>query len=239
MRPSTTTTILAACLFAAPVLAAAQQGRGTDRLTDMDRNHDGVVTRQEWTGTAEAFRDRDWNDDDVLSGNELRPGARRGQARRAREAARQDEANRFDDWTVAGFDRLDRNGDGRLSAREWTYQRDTFDEADRNRDGVVTRGEFLNENARAQRRRGPAASTDSRNERRDTRAYDAGWDRGRTEGLQAGREDRERHQGWDLEGQRELESADSGYQPSLGVRADYQAGYRDGFRTAYPEGYGR
>ena len=47
-------------------------------------------------------------------------------------------------------------------------------------------------------------------------AYRAGYERGRQEGIQAGREDKPR--GWDLEGQRELETADAGYQPDMGDR---------------------
>ena len=46
-----------------------------------------------------------------------------------------------------------------------------------------------------------------------------------------------RNQGWDLEGQRELETADSGYQPGLGPKVEYQAGYREAFRRAYREGW--
>ena len=53
----------------------------------------------------------------------------------------------------------------------------------------------------------------------------------------AGREDFVRNQGWDLEGQRELEQADSGYTPQVGTLSDYQAGYREGFRNAYREGF--
>ena len=44
---------------------------------------------------------------------------------------------------------------------------------------------------------------------------------------------------WDLEGQRELETADSGYQASMGPKDQYQAGYREGFRRAYREGWDR
>ena len=57
----------------------------------------------------------------------------------------------------------------------------------------------------------------------------------RQEGIQAGKEDKPR--GWDLEGQRELETADSGYQASMGDRAEYQAAYRLGFRRGYREGF--
>jgi hypothetical protein len=64
-----------------------------------------------------------------------------------------------------------------------------------------------------------------------------GYDRGIKEGMAAGREDFNRNQGWDLEGQRELQSADSGYNSSMGPRTDYQAGYREGFRNAYRAGF--
>ena len=70
---------------------------------------------------------------------------------------------------------------------------------------------------------------------RQSAAYRAGYDRGHQEGVQAGREDKPRH--WDLEGQRELETADSGYQPNIGSREEYQAGYRAGFRIGYREGF--
>lgn len=239
MSVSRTTCLLAACLLAGPAADAAQQRRSTDRLDAMDRNRDGVVTRQEWTGTAEAFEDRDWNEDGVLSGTELRPGARRGQSRRSRETARGPAQDGFDDWTQEGFRQLDRNGDGRISASEWTWEREAFARADHNGDGVVTWSEFLNEDTRAQRRRGAAASTDASRNGRAARAYDAGYERGWTEGVQAGREDRERNQGWDLEGQRELETADSGYTSALGARPDYQAGYRDAFRAGYRDGFER
>ena len=43
---------------------------------------------------------------------------------------------------------------------------------------------------------------------------------------------------WDLEGQRELEQADAGYETRLGRREDYQAGFRAGFRRGYTEGFG-
>ena len=71
-----------------------------------------------------------------------------------------------------------------------------------------------------------------------TEAWTQGHTRGLTEGRQAGKEDRSRNT-WDLEGQRELETADSGYEPRFGVKTDYQAGYREGFRLGYGEGYGR
>jgi hypothetical protein len=69
-------------------------------------------------------------------------------------------------------------------------------------------------------------------------AYRAGFNRGRQDGQQAGRDERVASRPWDLEGQRELEAADAGYQPAVGDRASYQSGYRDGFRRGYREGFG-
>jgi hypothetical protein len=216
-----TTALTVASLLASPLVASAQQGRATNRIAAMDRNGDGRVTRQEWTGTREAFDERDWNQDGVLSGTELRPGARRGQARRADGNDDRDQRQDRDDKAAQSFSGLDVNRDGHIALNEWREPRARFTQLDRNHDGILSRAEF--NGAPSQR----------------SRAYDAGYERGRTEGLQAGREDRERRQGWDLEGQRELEAADSGYTPAVGARADYQSGYREAFRDAYREGYGR
>ena len=41
-------------------------------VRDMDRDRDGVVTRAEWRGSAQAFRNQDTNSDGVLSGAEVR-----------------------------------------------------------------------------------------------------------------------------------------------------------------------
>jgi len=53
---------------AAPAPAVPPPGR----VRDMDTDRDGVVTRAEWRGSAEAFRNRDTNGDGVLSGTEVR-----------------------------------------------------------------------------------------------------------------------------------------------------------------------
>lgn len=215
---------VAIALTAVSVQASAAQDRGAMRFRGMDRNNDGVITRAEWRGNDRSFRVHDWNGDGVLSGDEVGPGARRG----ARQSDDWDAASalreyEFDDWTERGFNSVDRNRDNRITADEWHFNRDGFRRADHNGDGIISRREFLNEPAP-----GPARSL----------AYRAGYERGLTEGRAAGREDRERNQGWDLEGQRELEQADSGYDTRFGPRADYQAGYREGFRLGYPEGFG-
>src|SRR5262245_52077896 len=45
------------------------------RVSEMDTDRDGVVTRAEWRGSEEAFRRHDKNDDGVLSGREVRDDA--------------------------------------------------------------------------------------------------------------------------------------------------------------------
>lgn len=286
--------------------ARGRVGRENMRFAEMDANRDGVITRNEWRGSAQAFRSYDWNGDGVLAGEEVRGGGD------------------FDDWTTRGFNNLDTNRDGRLTANEWYFDRAEFTRADRNRDGVISRSEFLNNSnvdydredsyrsddfaaldwnrdGRISRGEwtGGMAEFDSRDTNRDnflsprelrsvdtftqldrnrdrvlmrdewradlgnfneydrnndrritpdefrgqatgprrTRAFSAGYERGQAEGRQAGREDRATRHGWDLEGQQELERADSGYNSTIGSRTEYQAGYREGFRQAYGDGY--
>lgn len=147
MRPQAfcAAVLVFALSMAAPTVARAQdddswrqrQDRGSrDRETmlfrDMDTDHDGVITRSEWRGSDASFRAHDWNGDNVLSGEELQPGA----SRRTN--------NGVNDWTRAEFSRLDVNGDGRVTEDEWRYDLNSFRRADRNGDDVLSRTEFLN-----------------------------------------------------------------------------------------------
>jgi hypothetical protein len=124
-----------------------------------------------------------------------------------------------DRWERQAFNALDTNHDGRITRTEWL---DVFDDHDLNRDRALTEDEF------------PGVESSAAVQ---TRAYRAGFERGRVDGRQAGLEDRLNHRAWDLEGQRELETADAGYTPSIGSRAEYSDGYRAGFRQAYAEGF--
>ena len=322
-----------ALTVAAGQIVDAQRGRQM-RYQGLDRNRDGRISRAEWNGSDQSFRNHDWNNDGVLSGDEVAPGARRQGRDRDREAEEPDDDDyQFDNWTVAGFRGIDENRDNRITADEWHFDRESFTRADHNRDGVITRREFLNENdpqdqdddrvqesrftdldtnrdnriSRAEWRDsrasfnllddnrdgvltraevfGAAAPPEDRftsldvnrngsitrdewqtssgsfgrlDKNRDgrlsreefagsvvgttgvtrTQAFQSGHDRGLIEGRVAGREDRTLRNQWDLEGQRELQQADSGYEARMGARAEYQAGYREAFRIGYREGFG-
>jgi hypothetical protein len=231
---------LFAGMLASPCLAEQQDGRAVPRedsqragaaapirFQSMDTDHDGVITRAEWRGSDEAFRQQDTNHDSVLSGKEVAPGPASQLSVRQR------------DELVAQFTRADRDGDRRLRRNEWTLDLGSFEQADANGDGSVTRGEFLNSRPPQASANRDSTAGSIADLRRGTPAFQAGFDRGLADGRQAGKEDKNINGGkWDLEGQRELEQADAGYQASVGARLDYQAGYRAGFRRGYGEGFG-
>jgi Ca2+-binding EF-hand superfamily protein len=221
---------------------------------NLDHNRDNRLTRDEWHFDRESFRRADHDGDGVISRPEFLGGTEdddredrfryldeNGDGRIARgewhgAAARFDALDDNRDGFISRaealgsnepppdlFSNVDVNGDGAIVRDEWHWSRASFDQRDANRDGRLSRDEF----------------TRTTSQPKPSNAYRAGFDRGLTEGRAAGREDRERNQGWDLEGQRELETADSGYQAQVGPRAEYQAGYRDGFRRGYKEGWGK
>jgi EF hand domain-containing protein len=206
--------------------------RGTQmqaRFRAMDTDGDGVVTRNEFRGTDAAFRQEDANGDGVLSGTEVQAATTAPVSAPIVDPTRADVLN-------ARFSRLDVNNDGRLVRGEWTAAAAGFDRADTDHDGSVTRSEYLNTGRVQAPRTQPVLRAD---ERENTPGYRAGYDKGLIEGRQAGKDDRAAPAGtWDLEGQRELEQADSGFDPSRGAREDYQAGYRAGFRLGYSQGFG-
>jgi Ca2+-binding EF-hand superfamily protein len=136
--------LAAAVLLTLPGIGQAQSQRDADiRFQAMDRNRDRVITRDEWRGSARSFDVHDWNGDGVLSGEEVRLGA----TRRNRPELDFDQNAEFNDWTPRGFRSLDHDGDGRISRAEWHFNQESFIRADRNRDGILSRGEFLGEGA--------------------------------------------------------------------------------------------
>ena len=49
--------------------------RSQMRFRDLDRNRNGMIERSEWRGSPRSFQIHDWNNDGVLSGDEVRVGA--------------------------------------------------------------------------------------------------------------------------------------------------------------------
>jgi hypothetical protein len=255
-------------------LYQVQRGERYDDWTlqgfrNLDADGNGRITAAEWSYDREDFRRADHNGDGILTQREFL-----GEAANDGERPAGDYAS---STTDARFLDLDGNRDDRVSRSEWRGDRATFDRLDENRDGYLTRAEMaapaaaavdfssLDSDRNGVISRGEWLQSAASFERLDTNgdgrltsieyaarssgstdpgatqqsaAYRAGYERGMAEGRTAGREDRDRNQGWDLEGQRELDQADSGYRESLGARADYQAGYRAAFRIGYREGFG-
>jgi Ca2+-binding EF-hand superfamily protein len=131
-------------LASSPVVTTVEaQGRASSyRFREMDRNNDGVITRDEWQGSARSFNVHDWNRDGRLSENEVREGFQRDSNwEQADHDANWRERNLS--WTRSAFSNLDHNRDGRLSANEWHYDFETFHRVDRNNDNTVSLNEFL------------------------------------------------------------------------------------------------
>lgn len=144
------------------------QDRKNMRFAGMDRDGDGVIVRSEWRGNDRSFREHDWNNDGVLSGDEVRPGAERP----GRDADR-DERDR----ALARFAELDRNGDGRIARAEWPFNRQSFNRADLNGDGELSRPELTRSEPRPVGTAGQIVRVDASQEWTDTGLYVTAGDR--------------------------------------------------------------
>ena len=253
---------------------ADSQGGPQFSFRTLDRNHDGWVTRGEWSMGAAEFNRLDVNRDNRISNYEFQSSPM-GRYPRDNEQSDRATEERFlaadrnrDGWitraeagmTTAEFNRLDTNNDNRLNRFEFDTAgispvdpasspvNDRFTLADRNSDGWLTRSEWRgtettftlldsNRDNRLSRDEYDATVATNQPQANRSQAWRAGYNRGLQEGLQAGREDFANGHGWDLEGQTELEQADSGYSSQVGSRSDYQAGYRYAFRNAYRDGF--
>ena len=112
-------------------------GNGGMRFRGMDSNGDGRITRREWRGNDNSFRNHDCNGNGVLSGEEVRPG---GDCVNKPPSTGGDATIR--DRTTR-FRQLDLNGNGYLTLQEWGGGRGNFDALDRNNDGRLSLDEFV------------------------------------------------------------------------------------------------
>ncbi len=184
------------------------RGGPSYQFSNIDMNKDGWVSRNEWNMGGADFTRLDLNRDNRISRFEFENDT---------AAYHGDPASHYDRFAV-----VDVNNDGWLRRSEWRGTEAGFTRLDANRDNRLSRAEY---------------DAEVTHETARSAAWRAGHERGTQEGRAAGREDHTRRQGWDLEGQRELERADSGYTPQVGTLSDYQAGYREGFRDAYRAGF--
>jgi len=99
-----------------------------DRFDYLDSNNDGRIERSEWHSSADAFRWLDRDRDGVLSRAEVVG----------------EEQNRQSDR----FDAIDTNRDGRITPNEWQWSRRSFNQYDRNGDGVLRRDELASADTR-------------------------------------------------------------------------------------------
>ena len=211
------------------------------RFTRADRDRDGRLERNEWSGNNVEFTRMDRNTDGIVTREEFAAASasdlaaptsgersptaayQAGQARGMAEGRDAGKADRV--VNPAGGGTWDLEGQSELQQADSGYN-----------STVGARDEYQ-AGYRAGFRLGYKEGFGPRNA--ESRAYKAGHDRGTAEGRQAGKDDRSGTGRWDLEGQRELEQADSGYNSNVGPRDEYQAGYRVGFRLGYQEGFGR
>lgn len=110
------------------------------RFRDLDRNRNGMIERSEWRGSPRSFQIHDWNNDGVLSGDEVRTGA-----------TPPPDSLEADDYNMSPADRfsyLDLNNNGFIDRNEWDGSLDTFYDLDQNGDNRIARAE-LNRGRRA------------------------------------------------------------------------------------------
>ena len=114
--------------------------RSQMRFRDLDRNRDGQIERSEWRGSPRSFQIHDWNNDGVLSGDEVRTGA-----------TPPADALEAEDYNMSPADRfayLDVNNNGYIDRNEWDGSLDMFYDLDQNGDNRIARPE-LNRGRRA------------------------------------------------------------------------------------------
>jgi Ca2+-binding EF-hand superfamily protein len=130
-------------LFALPTAVDAQSAARI-RFEAMDRDHNGIITRDEWQGSVRSFQVHDWNGDGTLSGQEVAIGGRRN-TNWEQADHNPNSAERYVSWTTSGFNNLDHNRDRKITRNEWHYDVETFRRVDRNADGALDQSEFLGE----------------------------------------------------------------------------------------------
>jgi len=138
--------LTAAAVLGAPALAMAQLSAArAQTFRERDKNHDGVLTQEEYGGHPGNFRAMDANGDRVLSFDEFVNRYRDGNADEAAQVPAPAPAPAVP-VVPDTFATMDRNGNGGIDRNEWRSDlaSASFARLDRNHDGVVTRDELAN-----------------------------------------------------------------------------------------------
>jgi Ca2+-binding EF-hand superfamily protein len=105
------------------------RGRGRHQkghlLKRSDTNHNGRISRDEWTRNPRAFDRLDRNHDGAITGDEAHEAARERVERRQK-----------------ALEGIDKNSDGWINRDEWPRRPETFDRLDQNHDGELSRDEL-------------------------------------------------------------------------------------------------
>jgi len=124
---------IAAAVVALPLSMAtpalAQERERPRHVRQIDADNSGTISRDEWRFRLDAFDRLDVDKDAILTAKELQRAASVRRGARARGAKR---------WRA-----LDEDNNGVISSKEWRRRPEVFDRLDRNREGVLDRGEFV------------------------------------------------------------------------------------------------
>src|SRR5258707_1671537 len=121
--------------------AARAQSRD-DKFSAWDTNHDGRLEIGEMQANQANFRAMDCNHDGYLSREEFTNRYQCDENNASAAAVPVPPVTQVEDE----FTRLDRNRNGVISQGEWTAGADSFRRYDRNNDGRITRDEYANPN---------------------------------------------------------------------------------------------
>lgn len=117
-----------------PPAVQGKRGKGNrvKPFKKMDTNGDQKVAREEWRGQAEGFDKLDADKDGFLTREELGQGIK--------------------DQGVKALKQLDANSDGKIAREEWTRNARGFDRLDTNGDGFLTADELRQHKGRRNKR---------------------------------------------------------------------------------------
>jgi len=128
------------------LMATSITGFGQSGFYGRDVNGDGVVTRNEWRGSAQSFRLRDSNHDGVLSGDELPEAMRMNRNTPSMNRNTPSDVGMRSRTQAGGraVDQLDKNNSGVVEGYEWPYNANVFHRLDTNGDSVLDSSELRN-----------------------------------------------------------------------------------------------